>query len=234
MTITPTLYIDREPSHFGQDVQEMLETCFNLVVDADAPHENVAALSVDNTAPDRPGLVIWMEEPGRATDCTRSLQPGWPIQVVRDVLNAAILDWRREHQTAWAVDHIAVAMPSIEPLRKLYTDVLGLVDAGEEVVEDQRVRTAFMVAARGGRIELLEPTDSESPISAFLERRGSGLHHICLTVPDIRDAIQRAKKANIRMIDEEPGIGSGGRLIAFIHPKSTGGVLIELSQEPHE
>ncbi len=126
------------------------------------------------------------------------------------------------------LDHIGIAVASIEAGLAIYED-LGLVVEGIEEVADQRVRVAFL-SVGDGRIELLEPTDASSPIARHLERRGPGLHHICLRVTDIRAVMTQLAAAGHRLLSEEPQPGAHGCLVCFVHPKSAGGVLLELSE----
>ncbi len=131
------------------------------------------------------------------------------------------------------LDHIGIAVKSIEEGLKYYRDVLGMEYLGEEEVTEQKVRVAFLKLGES-RIELLEPTSSDSPVAKFLEKRGAGIHHIAILVDDIEAALSSHRKAGARLIDETPRVGAHDMLIAFIHPKSTGGVLIELCQRPPE
>jgi len=128
-----------------------------------------------------------------------------------------------------AVNHIGIAVRSIEDQKDYYTNVLGAVFEGEEVVADQKVKVGFF---RIGdvRLELLEPTDPSSTVAAFLEKKGEGLHHVALEVDDIEARIADVKAKGLRMIDEKARPGSHHLQIAFVHPKSTFGVLTELCQ----
>ena len=126
------------------------------------------------------------------------------------------------------LDHIGIAVESIDSGLAVYL-ALGLEVEGVEEVEDQKVRVAFLHVG-DTRIELLEPTDATSPIARHLERRGAGLHHICFGVPDIRAAMAKLSGEGYRLLSEEPLQGAHDCLVCFVHPKSTGGVLIELSQ----
>jgi methylmalonyl-CoA epimerase len=130
------------------------------------------------------------------------------------------------------IDHIGVAVSSLTESRAFY-EALGLVCGGEEEVPEQRVRVAFFPAGEG-RIELLESTDPEGPIGKFVAKKGPGLHHVCLAVPDLRAALEDLKARGCALIDQAPRVGAGGHLVAFVHPKSTGGVLLELSQKVGE
>ena len=127
-----------------------------------------------------------------------------------------------------ALDHIGIAVESIDSGLAIYR-ALGIELEGVEEVEDQKVRVAFLPVG-DTRIELLEPTDDSSPIARHLERRGPGLHHICLRVTDIRAAMTNLAADGYRLLSEEPLEGAHGCLVCFIHPKSGGGVLIELSE----
>jgi methylmalonyl-CoA/ethylmalonyl-CoA epimerase len=127
------------------------------------------------------------------------------------------------------VDHIGVAVSNLEEALKIYTDVLGLKLHGTEVVEEQKVRVAFMPVG-DTEIELLESTDPEGPIAKFIEKRGEGIQHIAFKVDDIEEALEQMRQKGVRLIDEKPRYGAGGARIAFLHPKSTGGVLVELCQ----
>jgi methylmalonyl-CoA/ethylmalonyl-CoA epimerase len=128
------------------------------------------------------------------------------------------------------VDHIGIAVRSLETTLPFYTEVLKLPLIGIEEVESQKVRVAFLKAGET-KLELLEPTTQDSTIAQFIEKRGEGMHHIALGVGSIEERIIEMKEKGIRMIDEEPRIGAGGAHIAFMHPKSTSGVLVELCEK---
>ena len=130
------------------------------------------------------------------------------------------------------LDHLGIAVESIDSGLAIYR-ALGIEVEGVEVVADQKVRVAFLPVG-DARIELLEPTDDTSPIARHLERRGPGLHHICLRVPDVRAAMAQLAEEGYRLLSEEPLQGADGCLVCFVHPKSAGGVLIELSQAASE
>ena len=125
------------------------------------------------------------------------------------------------------IDHIGIATNGIADSAAVYCEALGLNVGEFEEVPSQRVRVAMLPVGES-RIELLEPTSDESPISKFLAKRGPGIHHIAFGVDDIRAVLSDLKSKGARLIDEEPRAGAGGCLVAFIHPSSTGGVLIEL------
>lgn len=128
------------------------------------------------------------------------------------------------------VDHVAVAVPELEGAISLYKNLLGYGPQHIEEVPDQKVKAAFF-AVDDTNIELLFPSSPDSPISKFLEKNPlGGLHHICFQVSGIENHLQELKKKGIQLIDEKPRIGAHGKKVAFLHPKSTGGVLIELSE----
>ena len=130
------------------------------------------------------------------------------------------------------MDHIGVAVNKLDEVISLYCDVLGLRLEGVHVVEEQKVRVAFFSTGGETRIELLEPTDSESSVAKFIERRGEGVHHIALKVRNIEAVLEELKGKGLRLVDEKPRTGVGGAKIAFIHPKSTRNVLFELYEKP--
>ncbi|MBL7166763.1 MAG: methylmalonyl-CoA epimerase [Dehalococcoidales bacterium] len=127
------------------------------------------------------------------------------------------------------INHIGIAVSSIEDALALYADVLGLTVGTIEVVEDQKTRTAI-IPVGDSKIELLEATDAKSPIARHIERRGEGLHHMAFEVTDIDDSLRLLQEKGIRLIDEQPRKGVENTTIAFLHPKATGGVLLELVQ----
>lgn len=127
------------------------------------------------------------------------------------------------------IDHIGIATDGIAAAAAFYRDALGLSVEEIEEVSSQRVRVAMMPLGES-RIELLEPTSADSPISKFLAKRGPGIHHIAVRVEDIEAALNDLKSKGARLIDERPRTGAGGCLVAFVHPSSTGGVLLELVQ----
>lgn len=126
-------------------------------------------------------------------------------------------------------DHVGIAVNSLAEGFKFYK-ALGFTEMHEELVESEKVRTGFLKLGNSASLELLEPTSPESPIRKFIDKRGMGIHHICLRVKDIGSALERLKAANMRLINEAPKRGAHNCLVAFIHPASTGGVLIELSE----
>jgi methylmalonyl-CoA/ethylmalonyl-CoA epimerase len=127
------------------------------------------------------------------------------------------------------VDHIGIAVKSIEEAKKLYQDVLGLKHAGSETVEEQQVTTAFFPVG-DTEVELLESTSPDGPVAKHIEKRGEGVQHIAFRVDDIDEALEQLKAMGIQLIDQQPRRGAGGAKIAFLHPKSTFGVLVELCE----
>ena len=128
------------------------------------------------------------------------------------------------------VDHIGIAVKSLSNSLPFYTEILKLPLLGIEEVTSEQVRIAFLQAGET-KLELLEPTMEESPIAKFIEKRGEGIHHLALGVESIEERIKEIKEKGIRMIDDRPKLGAGGAQIAFIHPKSTGGVLVEICEK---
>lgn len=127
------------------------------------------------------------------------------------------------------INHIGVAVKSIDAAAPFYRDVLGMVFEGTEVVAEQKVKVAFFSVGES-RIELLEPTADDSPVAKFLEKNGEGTHHVAYEVDDLVATLARLKAAGVRLIDEVPRCGAHGTKIAFLHPKASGGVLTELCQ----
>ena len=130
------------------------------------------------------------------------------------------------------IDHVGIAVKSIDEAKKFWVDTLGLKLSHIEDVPEQKVRVAMLKAGET-TIELLEPTSPDSPIQRFIEKRGEGLHHLTLKTDKLAERLQKLKSANVALIDEQPRVGAGGAHIAFLHPKSTHGVLVELC-EPHD
>jgi methylmalonyl-CoA epimerase len=124
------------------------------------------------------------------------------------------------------IDHLGIAVKSLTAARGIY-EKLGLKVSPEEVVEDEQVRVV-MVPLGESRFELLEPTSEDSVIAKFIAKRGEGLHHVSLRVPDLAETIERLKKDGVRLVSNEIKVGAGGHRYVFVHPSSTGGVLLEL------
>lgn len=131
------------------------------------------------------------------------------------------------------IDHIGIAVKNIEAVLGFYSEALGLENLGVEIVEDQGVKVAFLSIGES-RIELLESTRDDSPIAKFIARRGEGIHHISLEVENVSETLDELKKRNLPLIDTEPRPGADNKQIAFVHPKASSGVLIELSQDGEE
>jgi len=127
------------------------------------------------------------------------------------------------------IDHIGIAVTHLNESKKFWTDVLGLDFSGSENVEEQKVTTAFFPVGES-EIELLESTASDGPVARYLKKKGEGIHHIAFRVENIQAALDELKAKGIKLIDEKPRKGAGGTKIAFIHPKSTNGILVELCE----
>jgi methylmalonyl-CoA/ethylmalonyl-CoA epimerase len=125
------------------------------------------------------------------------------------------------------ISHIAVVVPKLDEAMGFWVEALGLPLSHVENVAEQGVDVAFLPVGES-EIELLEPVDGESGVARYLAKRGPGMHHICFEVDDIQATLDQLKAANVLLINEEPTMGSGGKKLAFIHPKGTGGVLVEL------
>jgi len=127
------------------------------------------------------------------------------------------------------IDHVAIAVRSLKDAVPLWRDQFGFTLEGYETVDDQKVRVAILTCGPH-RVELMEPAAEDSPISDFLDKRGPGLHHICLDVEGIEEGLSGLEAAGVQLVDREPVPGADGRKVAFVHPKGTGGVLVELSE----
>ncbi|PKN65609.1 MAG: methylmalonyl-CoA epimerase [Deltaproteobacteria bacterium HGW-Deltaproteobacteria-15] len=128
------------------------------------------------------------------------------------------------------VDHIGVAVKNISEAARFYTDILGIKMTGTEIVADQKAKVSFL-PVDDTNIELLESTEPDGPVAKFIESKGEGIHHIALHVENIEEALEFMKSKGVRLIDQKPRIGARGIRIAFVHPKETRGVLLELCQE---
>jgi methylmalonyl-CoA/ethylmalonyl-CoA epimerase len=131
--------------------------------------------------------------------------------------------------TSMRIDHIGIATEGLQEAQTFWQEFLGLKTLFSEEIASQKVRVA-MLPVGDSRIELLEATSEDSPVARFLRKRGPGIHHIAIGVDDIKAKLERLKEKGVRLIDETPRIGAGGCLVAFIHPSSTNGVLLELVQ----
>ncbi len=131
------------------------------------------------------------------------------------------------------VDHIGIAVRDLEAGKHLYGEVFGLRLVFEDEVPTERVRVAAFDGG-GMKLELLQSTDPDGPIGRFVEKRGEGIHHVCYRVDDVAATLKHLQAQGLRTLDDEPRPGAGGCRVAFIHPKSAGGVLVEISQPPAE
>ena len=127
------------------------------------------------------------------------------------------------------IDHLGVAVNSIEEGKNFWSEVLGLEFEGAETVAEQKVNTAFFPVGES-EVELLESTAADGPVAKFIEKRGQGFQHIAFRVANIDEALEELKAKNIQLIDQQPRVGAGGARIAFLHPKATGGILVELCE----
>jgi len=127
------------------------------------------------------------------------------------------------------LDHVAILVADLDAAVKLYREVYGLAAPEIEVVPTEKVRVAIF-GHGAGRIELVSPTGPDSPMAKALEKRGEGLHHVCLEVPDIEKAMEALRARGAPLLDERPRPGAGGSKVAFVHPKGSRGVLVELKQ----
>lgn len=128
------------------------------------------------------------------------------------------------------IDHLGIAVNSIEDGKNFWSEILGLKFQGAETVETQKVTTAFFPVGES-EVELLEPSAADSPVSKFLEKKGEGIHHVAFQVENIEAALGELKEKGVRLIDAVPRPGAGGAKIAFIHPQATNGVLVELCEK---
>ncbi|MBA7681703.1 Ethylmalonyl-CoA/methylmalonyl-CoA epimerase [subsurface metagenome] len=128
------------------------------------------------------------------------------------------------------IDHIGIAVKSIEEGKKFFADILGLKFEKTEVIEEQKVKTGFFPIT-DSELELLESTEPDGPVAKFIEARGQGVQHIAFRVENLDEALAELKEKGVRLIDQEPRKGAGGARIAFIHPKETSGVLVELCEK---
>ncbi len=127
------------------------------------------------------------------------------------------------------IDHLGIAVNSIDDGKNFWSEVLGLEFEGAETVAEQKVTTAFFPVGES-EVELLESTAPDGPVAKFIEKKGTGFQHVAFRVADIDAALEELKEKNIQLIDQTPRIGAGGARIAFLHPKATGGILVELCE----
>ncbi|OGR28130.1 MAG: methylmalonyl-CoA epimerase [Desulfobacterales bacterium RIFOXYA12_FULL_46_15] len=127
------------------------------------------------------------------------------------------------------IDHLGIAVSSIDAKKNFWTDVLGLTLEGKETIQEQNVTTAFLPVGES-EVELLESTSADGPVAKYIEKRGEGIQHVAFRVENIEEALAELKAKGIALIDQTPRIGAGGAKIAFLHPKATSGVLVELCE----
>jgi methylmalonyl-CoA epimerase len=127
------------------------------------------------------------------------------------------------------VDHIGIAVKNIDEALAFYRDTLGIIATGTEVIEEQKVKVAFLPLG-DTELELLESTAPDGPVAQFIEKRGEGIQHIALRVDNIEEALAELKAKDFKLIDQQPRYGAGNARIAFLHPKATRGILLELSE----
>ena len=131
----------------------------------------------------------------------------------------------------FSIDHLGIAVKSLAAAKAIY-EKLGLHPSAEEIVAQEKVRVA-MLPVGDSRIELMEATSDDSTVAKFIAKRGEGLHHVCLRVPDLAGVVARLKNEGVRLVSEEIKTGAGGHRYIFVHPQSTGGVLLELVEGGH-
>jgi len=127
------------------------------------------------------------------------------------------------------IDHLGIAVSSIDAKKNFWTDILGLTLEGTETIHEQKVTTAFLPVGES-EVELLESTSEDGPVAKYIEKRGEGIQHVAFRVENIEEALAELKAKGIALIDQTPRIGAGGAKIAFLHPKATSGVLVELCE----
>ncbi len=127
------------------------------------------------------------------------------------------------------IDHLGIAVKSIDEGKNFWTDILGLKHEGSEEVAPQKVRTAFFPVGES-EVELLESTAPDGPVAKYIEKKGEGIQHVAFRVKDIEAALEELKAKGVKLIDQKPRMGAGGAKIAFLHPKATNGVLVELCE----
>jgi methylmalonyl-CoA/ethylmalonyl-CoA epimerase len=127
------------------------------------------------------------------------------------------------------IDHLGIAVNSINDGQTFWSDILGLEFEGAETVEEQKVKTAFFPVGES-EVELLESTAPDGPVAKFIEKKGQGFQHVAFRVANIDEALEELKAKDVQLIDQTPRIGAGGARIAFLHPKATGGILVELCE----
>lgn len=127
------------------------------------------------------------------------------------------------------IDHLGIAVNSVDEGKKFWSDILGLGFNGSETVAEQKVTTAFFPVGES-EVELLESTAPDGPIAKYIDKKGTGIQHVAFRVENIEEALAELKEKGVKLIDQKPRIGAGGAKIVFLHPKATGGVLVELCE----
>jgi LAO/AO transport system kinase len=222
----------------GDDVQALKAGVMEIadvfaINKADLPGADAAAAAVDAMLGlDSPEPGAWRPPVLRLSASTGEGVPALLEAVLRFRGRTAEIDARRQarRSRAWrgpALDHVAIATTSVAAAASLFRELFGLASSAPEDVPAHHVRVQF-VETPGARLELIEPTGAESALAAFLARRGPGLHHVALAVPNLDAALARLRARGVRLIDERPRPGADGTSVAFVHPSSTGGVLVEL------
>ena len=128
------------------------------------------------------------------------------------------------------IDHLGIAVNETEVGKIFWQQILGLEDKGSETIEEQKVKTTFFPVGES-KVELLESTSADGPVAKFLEKKGEGIHHVAFRVENIEAALEELKEKGVKLIDQTPRIGAGGAKIAFLHPKATHGILVELCEK---
>jgi methylmalonyl-CoA epimerase len=144
--------------------------------------------------------------------------------------NHPIIDWDNRDRMIKKIDHIGIAVKSLEDVKRLYKTIFDIDPHFEEIVEDQKVKVAGLKIG-DTNLEFLEATSVDSPITKFILKRGEGLHHIALSVDNIDQVLEKIHKNGLELIDQKARVGAEGKRIAFVHPKSMNGILVELCQE---
>ena len=134
--------------------------------------------------------------------------------------------------TDFQIDHLGIAVKSLSAAKAIY-EKIGLQASADETVEQEKVRVAMLLVG-GSRIELMEATSDDSTVARFIAKRGEGLHHVCLRVPDLSTVVAKLKISGVRLVSDEIKTGAGGHRYIFVHPQSTGGVLLELVEASHQ
>ncbi|BAU29135.1 methylmalonyl-CoA epimerase [Aneurinibacillus soli] len=174
--------------------------------------------------------IPFLEESGVAHVFTPGTNTSDAADFIRHKLGVAEAGTEPLMSSPQKIEHIGIAVKSIDESLKFYTQVLGLKLTGFETVESEKVRVAFLEIGES-HIELLEPTSPESAIAKFIEKKGEGIHHVALKVDNQKERLATLKEAGVKLITETPKLGAHNNMVAFLHPKATGGVLLELCEK---